>query len=65
VVIAAIASSAHALLHVYAHAAGLLSEAHLAVEFFGVLAPAVLLAAAAIVLIQRDSASRAAHRAAA
>ena len=65
VVIAATAASAHALLHVYAHAAGLLSDAHLAVELLGILAPAVLLTAAAIVLIRRDSASGAAHRAAA
>ncbi|MGH7950124.1 MAG: hypothetical protein ACREQF_12920 [Candidatus Binataceae bacterium] len=57
VVIAAIAAAAHALLHVYAHAANLLSTEHIWVEFFGVLVPAVVLAIATISLLRNARAS--------
>lgn len=59
VVVAAIAAVAHALLHLYSHAAGLLAGEHLWVEFFGVLVPAVLLAAAAISLTRTQWAAAA------
>jgi hypothetical protein len=65
VVIAAVAAGAHALLHVYAHAAHLLSSEHIWVEFFGVLVPAVLLAAAAISLVRNRRAIDGVHSGAA
>lgn len=65
VMIAAVAASAHALLHVYAHAAHLLSSEHIWVEFFGVLVPAIVLAAATISLLRNRRAIDGVHSAAA
>ena len=65
VVIAAVAAVGHALLHVYAHAAHLLSSGHIWVEFFGVLVPAIVLTAATISLLCNRRAIGGVHSAAA
>jgi hypothetical protein len=52
VVIAAIADILHSLLHVYSHAAGLLSYDHLTTEVIGIYVPAVALTWLAIAILR-------------
>lgn len=53
VVVAAIANLFHSILHLYSHAAGLLSIEHLATEIFGIYLPTIALIAIAIILMRR------------
>ncbi len=50
VIVAAIASLFHSILHIYSHEAGLLSLEHLGTEIFGIYFPTLLLIAIAIVV---------------
>jgi len=64
VVVAAIASLFHSILHIYSHEAGLLSLEHLGTEVFGIYLPTQVLIAIAIALVRnptRVSAAAAAH----
>lgn len=53
VIVAAVANLFHSILHLYSHAAGLLSLEHLATEISGIYLPTLLLIAIAIVLMRR------------
>src|SRR6202040_1132822 len=65
VVVAAIAGVMHSALHLYSHAAGLLSTEHLVTEVLGIYIPAILLIAiSAILYSQSDEPRAAAARAA-
>ena len=65
VVVAAVAGVMHSALHLYSHAAGLLSTEHLLTEVVGIYIPALLLIAiTAILYSQSDESRSAAARAA-
>ena len=61
VVIAAVASLMHAILHIYSHEAGLLSLEHLTTEVVGIYIPTIVLCVLAFILMrpQRETASAA------
>jgi hypothetical protein len=60
VVVAAIAGVMHSALHIYSHAAGLLSLEHLITEVLGIYIPTILLIAIAALLYRRPQETRAA-----
>lgn len=60
VVIAAIAGVMHSALHLYSHAAGLLSLEHLMTEVLGIYIPTILLIAIAVVIYRQPDQTRAA-----
>ncbi len=60
VVIAAVAGLMHSALHIYSHAAGLLSTEHLATEVLGIYIPAILLIVISTILYSQSDESRAA-----
>jgi predicted anti-sigma-YlaC factor YlaD len=60
VVVAAVAGVMHSALHIYSHAAGLLSLEHLTTEIIGIYIPTILLIAIAIVLYRQPDQTRAA-----
>jgi heme/copper-type cytochrome/quinol oxidase subunit 2 len=60
VVVAAVAGIMHSILHVYSHAAGLLSSHHMFTEVFGIYVPAIVLIVIAINLYRRSDETRAA-----
>jgi predicted anti-sigma-YlaC factor YlaD len=65
VVVAAVAGVMHSALHIYSHAAGLLSTEHLVTEVLGIYIPAILLIViSAILYSQSDETRIAAARAA-
>jgi predicted anti-sigma-YlaC factor YlaD len=65
VVVASVAGAMHSALHIYSHAAGLLSTEHLVTELVGIYIPAILLIAiSAILYSQSDETRIAAARAA-
>lgn len=55
VAMAAAATLLHAMLHVYSHAAGLLSLQHIPTEAVGIYAPTVILAAIAVLVVIEGS----------
>ena len=59
VVVAAVAGIMHSILHVYSHAAGLLSSHHMFTEVFGIYVPAIVLIVIAINLYRRSDETRA------
>ena len=61
VVVGAIAGVMHSILHVYSHAAGLLSLDHMITEVFGIYLPALALVAISFILYFRAPDSRAAQ----
>ena len=65
VLIAAVASLMHAILHIYSHAAGLLSSQHITTEIVGIYLPTIVLCVLAFVLIRpaQGSARAALHAA--
>ncbi|MBV8139061.1 MAG: hypothetical protein JO121_26045 [Deltaproteobacteria bacterium] len=52
VVVAAVASTMHSILHIYSHAAGLLSAQHITTEVAGIYLPTIVLWLLAFVLIR-------------
>ena len=52
VVVAAVASTMHSILHIYSHAAGLLSSQHITTEVVGIYLPTIVLWLLAFVLIR-------------
>ena len=52
VLVAAVASLMHAILHIYSHAAGLLSSRHITTEIVGIYLPTIVLCVLAFVLIR-------------
>ena len=54
VVVAAVAGVMHSALHIYSHAAGLLSTGHLLTEVLGIYIPAILLIVIAAVLYSQS-----------
>jgi hypothetical protein len=58
IVVAAIAGVMHSILHIWSHAEGLLSDQHLPTELFGILAPAILLIAIAIIIYRTPHATQ-------
>ena len=65
VIVAAIANLLHSVLHLYSHAAGLLSLEHLGTEIFGIYLPTLALIAIAIILMRHPrEAAKAISRAA-
>ena len=60
VVLAAVAGVMHSALHIYSHAAGLLSLEHLITEVLGIYIPTILLIAIAALLYRRPQETRAA-----
>jgi hypothetical protein len=50
IVVAAIAGVMHSILHLYSHAAGLLSDKHMPTEVFGIFFPALVMIAIAVIL---------------
>jgi hypothetical protein len=65
VLVAAVASVMHAILHIYSHAAGLLSYQHLTTEIVGIYLPTIVLCVLALVLLRpaQESARAALHAA--
>jgi hypothetical protein len=61
VAVAAIAGVMHSALHLYSHAAGLLSTEHLVTEVVGIYIPAILLIAIATILYSQSDEPRAAR----
>ena len=59
VVIAAIAGVMHSILHLYSHAAGLLSSKHLITEVLGIYVPAIVLIVIAVNLYRPSDEARA------
>src|SRR5271156_488500 len=59
VVVAAIAGIMHSILHLYSHAAGLLSSKHLITEILGIYIPAILLVVIAVELYSHSDETRA------
>jgi len=59
VVVAAVAGVMHSALHIYSHAAGLLSTEHLLTEVLGIYIPAILLIAIAAILYSKPDETRA------
>lgn len=55
VIVAAIANLMHSILHLYSHAAGLLSLEHLGTEIAGIYIPTLVLIAIAIILMRQGS----------
>ena len=60
VVVAAVAGVMHSALHIYSHAAGLLSLEHLTTELLGIYIPTILLIAIAVILYREPDQPRAA-----
>jgi predicted anti-sigma-YlaC factor YlaD len=60
VVVAAVAGVMHSTLHIYSHAAGLLSLEHLTTELLGIYIPTILLIAIAVILYREPDQPRAA-----
>jgi hypothetical protein len=60
VVVAAVAGVMHSILHLYSHAAGILSLKHMMTEILGIYVPAIVLIAIAIDLYSRSDETRAA-----
>src|SRR6266850_3472866 len=60
VVVAAVAGIMHSILHLYSHAAGLLSAQHMVTEVLGIYVPAIVLVVIAIILYSRPDETRAA-----
>src|SRR5882757_11141338 len=58
VVVAAVAGVMHSALHLYSHAAGLLSTEHLVTEVLGIYIPAILLIAIAATLYSQSDETR-------
>ena len=58
VVVAAIAGVLHSALHIFSHAAGLLSMEHLTTELLGIYIPTILLIAIAVILYRQPQAAR-------
>ena len=58
VVVAAVAGVMHSALHLYSHAAGLLSTEHLVTEVLGIYIPAILLIAISAILYSQSDDSR-------
>src|SRR5579862_101687 len=58
VVVAAVAAAMHSALHLYSHAAGLLSTAHLMTEVLGIYIPAILLIAISAILYRQPDERR-------
>jgi predicted anti-sigma-YlaC factor YlaD len=52
VLVAAVASVMHAILHIYSHAAGLLSYQHLTTEIVGIYLPTIVLCVLALMLLR-------------
>jgi hypothetical protein len=59
VVVAAIAGVMHSILHLYSHAAGLLSSEHLITEVVGIYIPAIVLIVIAVNLFSHSDEARA------
>ena len=59
VVVAAVAGVMHSALHLYSHAAGLLSTEHLVTEVLGIYIPAILLIAISAILYSQSDEPRA------
>ena len=59
VVVAAIAGVMHSILHLYSHAAGLLSSEHLITEIVGIYVPAIVLIVIAVNLFSHSDEARA------
>ena len=55
VIVAAVANLMHSILHLYSHAAGLLSLEHLGTEIVGIYIPTLVLIAIAIILMRNGS----------
>src|SRR5258708_7267200 len=60
VVVAAVAGVMHSALHIYSHAAGLLSTEHLVTEVLGIYIPAILLIVISAILYSQSDEARAA-----
>lgn len=60
VVVAAVAGIMHSILHLYSHAAGLLSAQHMVIEVLGIYVPALVLVVISINLYRRPDETRAA-----
>jgi len=60
VAVAAVAGVMHSALHLYSHAAGLLSTEHLVTEVLGIYVPAILLVAITAILYSKSDETRAA-----
>jgi hypothetical protein len=58
VVVAAVAGVMHSALHIYSHAAGLLSTAHLVTEVLGIYIPAILLIVISFILYSQSNETR-------
>jgi predicted anti-sigma-YlaC factor YlaD len=61
VAVAAVAAVMHSALHIYSHAAGLLSTEHLVTEVVGIYIPAILLIAITAILYSQSDEPRAAR----
>jgi hypothetical protein len=59
VVVAAIAGTMHSVLHLYSHAAGILSSHHMVTEVLGIYVPAIVLIVIAVNLYSKTDESRA------
>ena len=59
IVVAAVAGIMHSILHLYSHAAGLLSAQHMVTEVLGIYVPAIVLVVIAISLYSRPDETRA------
>ena len=58
VVVAAVAGVMHSALHIYSHAAGLLSTEHLVTEVLGIYIPAILLIVISVILYRQSDETR-------
>ena len=58
VLVAAVAGVMHSILHIYSHAAGLLSAKHLATEILGIYIPAIILIAITAILYSQSAPAR-------
>ena len=58
VVVAAVAGVMHSALHIYSHAAGLLSTEHLVTEVLGIYIPAIVLIAITVKLYSQSDENR-------
>jgi predicted anti-sigma-YlaC factor YlaD len=61
VIVAAVAGVMHSALHIYSHAAGLLSTEHLMTEILGIYIPAILLIVIGAILFSQSNEPRAAQ----
>jgi hypothetical protein len=57
IVVAAVAGVMHSILHIWSHAAGVLSEDHMPTEVFGIFLPALVMIAIAILLYRTPRSS--------